>query len=376
MAGYIFSLDNLDSLNLCIETGVYSTNLKEIKNGLWSRPQEGTFADYFSMKAGDNVYFFIKRKIYGIGELINIGYDCKYLNYPKADIPVNYDFNTIKSKMLLNKDKQNLNNRYLCTFKASPNFFEMGIDMDDVLSSNPKSFRMLRAFWRLSFIKIDEEENKALRDIILKRNEKYIMKNNGVFPFYDKVHTAIQSKVNSDYKISSKEILKYCSDDDYIKHEMALEVSLIDILANTNHRIFGNWDYISHQVIASPFKHIDYMDKMDVFGYKYIPNFDTISQYILIEIKRNKATKDAINQIMKYVDWINQEYTFGDYSMIQAFLVCYEFPQDVIDYKNNICIRNFTKGRRPTISDTWTNVRLIKYFFDPKDRKLKFKEIK
>ncbi|WP_246637615.1 hypothetical protein [Crassaminicella profunda] len=369
-------MDNLDSLNLCIETGVYSTNLKEIKNGLWSRPQEGTFADYFSMKAGDNVYFFIKRKIYGIGELINIGYDCKYLNYPKADIPVNYDFNTIKSKMLLNKDKQNLNNRYLCTFKASPNFFEMGIDMDDVLSSNPKSFRMLRAFWRLSFIKIDEEENKALRDIILKRNEKYIMKNNGVFPFYDKVHTAIQSKVNSDYKISSKEILKYCSDDDYIKHEMALEVSLIDILANTNHRIFGNWDYISHQVIASPFKHIDYMDKMDVFGYKYIPNFDTISQYILIEIKRNKATKDAINQIMKYVDWINQEYTFGDYSMIQAFLVCYEFPQDVIDYKNNICIRNFTKGRRPTISDTWTNVRLIKYFFDPKDRKLKFKEIK
>ena len=40
--------------------------------------------------------------------------------------------------------------------------------MDDVLSYKPNSFRMLRAFWKLSFVKIDDEENKALKDIILK----------------------------------------------------------------------------------------------------------------------------------------------------------------------------------------------------------------
>ena len=36
--------------------------------------------------------------------------------------------------------------------------------MDDVLASNPSQFRMLRAFWKLSFIKIDDDENQALID--------------------------------------------------------------------------------------------------------------------------------------------------------------------------------------------------------------------
>ena len=34
---------------------------------------EGTLADYMSMKPGDNIYFFCKRRYYGIGELISIG---------------------------------------------------------------------------------------------------------------------------------------------------------------------------------------------------------------------------------------------------------------------------------------------------------------
>ncbi|MDI9208867.1 hypothetical protein MT361_09955 [Clostridium butyricum] len=75
--------------------------------------------------------------------------------------------------MILN-NKNNIDNRCFCIFKSYPNFFEQGIDMDDVLSSNPNKFKMLRAFWKLSFVKIDEDENKALKDIILKRNEEFI----------------------------------------------------------------------------------------------------------------------------------------------------------------------------------------------------------
>lgn len=376
LAGYIFSLDNVNSLNMCIDTGIYSTNLSEPKNNIWNIPHEGTFADYLSMKPGDNIYFFIKRKVYGIGELINVGFDCKYLNYPDATIPQNYDFDNISDLMLLNKDEKNLNNRCLCTFKPSPNFFKMGIDMDDILSSNPKSFRMLRAFWKLSFIKIDDEENKALKDIILKRNEEYIFKEYGNFEFNNKIHNYIYNKVNNFYKISSEQILIHCTSNDYLRHEMAIEAGIIDIISNTVHSIFGKWDYVSHQVIASPFKPIDYMDKMDIFGYKFIPGFNTISKYLLVEIKKDKGTKDAIDQIMKYVDWINQEYASNDYSMIEAFLVAYDFPQEVIDYKNNVCIRNFTKGRRPTVSDTWTNIKLIKYSFNYTNNELKFQEIK
>ncbi|SUY80090.1 Uncharacterised protein [Clostridium tetani] len=70
MAGYVFSINDVNSLKKCIENGIYSTNLSEPKNKNWGIHHEGTFADYISMKPGDNIYFFIDRKIYGIGELI------------------------------------------------------------------------------------------------------------------------------------------------------------------------------------------------------------------------------------------------------------------------------------------------------------------
>lgn len=376
MAGYIFSLDSIDSLKHCIENGIYSTNLTSPKNNLWKIHHEGTFADYISMKQGDNVYFFIERKIYGIGELINLGFDCKFLNYPDADIPIIKDYDSIKDKVLLNINEESINNRCICTFKPSPHFFQMGIDMDDVLSSNPKSFRMLRAFWKLSFIKIDDEENKALKDIILKRNEDYISKNGNNFTFSDELHSEFISKLSSTYEITSNNILHYCSDGDFIKHEMAIEANIVDVISKDKNSIFGNWDYVSHQVIASPFKPIDYMDKMDVFGYRYIPGYNTISKFLLVELKKDKANIEAVDQVMKYVDWINQEYTFGDYSMINAFLVAYDFSDELITYKEKVCHRHFTRGRRPTISAIWSNLRLIKYKYNQTYRKLYFEEIK
>lgn len=77
IAGYIFSLDDIDSLESCIEDGVYSTNLSSPKKTtdwqfIWRGYHEGTFADYLSMKEGDNVYFFNNRNIYGVGELVKI----------------------------------------------------------------------------------------------------------------------------------------------------------------------------------------------------------------------------------------------------------------------------------------------------------------
>jgi len=374
MAGYIFSLNSLESLDWCIENGVYGTKFPKPGNGFWRISHEGTFADYLSMKEGDTIYFFIKRKIYGVGELIKVGDDCKYLNYPASDKPITYKFEDVKSEMLINEDESFIVNRCICTFKPDPNFFELGIDMDDALASNPGKFRMLRAFWKLSFIKIDDEENKALRDIILKRNEKYILGDSGIFRFNNSMHDVIKKKVTKEYTITSERLLEYASNGNLIKHEMALEASLIDYITNNKTQVFGNWDYISHQVVASPFKPIDYMDKMDIFGFRYIARFDTISKYLLIEIKKDKATFDAIDQVMKYCDWINQEYAFGDYSMLSAFLVCSKISNEIVVYRDRICIRNFTIGRRPTVSECWSDVRLIEYTYE--NEFLKFEEIR
>ena len=123
------------------------------------------------MKPGNHIYFFCKRKIYGIGEIVEINADCKYLNYVDADEPIDYsEKEYYERKPLLSLGS--VNNRCFCTFKPKPCFFEQGVDMDDALNSNPAKFRMLRAMWKVSFIKVDEEEDKALRYIILKRNEE------------------------------------------------------------------------------------------------------------------------------------------------------------------------------------------------------------
>lgn len=44
--------------------------------------------------------------------------------------------------------------------------FAEGVDMDEVLSYRPSAFRMLRAFQNVTFIKIDDEENRALKECI------------------------------------------------------------------------------------------------------------------------------------------------------------------------------------------------------------------
>lgn len=374
MAGYIFTIDNLETLKQIISTGVYSTRLKIENITLWKSHHEGTFADYLSMKEGDNIYFFHKRKIYGVGVLTNIKDQCFYLNFPNADIPLSDSYEEIKEKMILNGSVENLNNRILCTFRAYPNFFEEGIDMDEVLTSNPAAFKMMRAMWKVSFIKIDDIENKAMIDVFLKKNEHLIDMNKCEAMIYP-IHNKINSLNLNQYKFTSDKILKMVEDKSKIKHEMAIEAALIDYISrNTTNNIFGHWDYISHQVIASPFKPIDYMDKMDIFGYRYVENFKTISKYLMIELKKDVANKEAVDQAMKYVDWIQQEYSH-DYGMIEAYIVAKDFPTNVIKYKNEIAKRIYTIGSRPAYTNTWAKLRLISYRYDTSINELIFEEI-
>lgn len=126
--------------------------------------------------------------------------------------------------------------------------------------------------------------------------------------------------------------------------------------------------------MASPFKPVDYMDKMDIFGYRYIEGFDTISKYIIVEIKKDSAEPEVIDQVMKYVDWVTVEYAHGDYSMIEAFVVASEFSEDVLAEKEKDAIRGYVKGYRPAESCLWKNLKLVKY--SCKDGHIVFDEVK
>lgn len=72
MSGYVFAIggdnDPIDSIKECIKIGGYSTYMKI--GSRYVSSFEGTLADYISMKPGDNIYFFSKRRYYGIGTRI------------------------------------------------------------------------------------------------------------------------------------------------------------------------------------------------------------------------------------------------------------------------------------------------------------------
>lgn len=384
MAGYIFSLDNEDSLQLYIKNGVYATKQSTPSNA-WRAHHEGIFGDYATMQEGDNIYFFIRRKIFGIGKLVKVGRDCKYFNFPNAGKPKKVAYDRIKEHLLWDEGEKSVKQRCLCLFEPDPIFFMYGVDMDDVLSSNPSAFKMLRAFWKLSFVKFDDEENQAFRDIILKRNQESlinIQSSSQIFD-YQPVHSSINNQlVVNDYSMTSgvSEMLTSCVEGDKLRHEMAIEAGTLCQLAINDLstcKIFGKWDYLSRQVIASPFKPIDYMDKMDLFGYSYVQGFKpTKAHYLVGEIKKDEGDSEAVDQILKYVDWVKDEYCYGDYSMINAFLICYNFSEQVITYAQDVGNRRYTIGMRPTQSLQWKNLKLVKYRFKNTLGKIEYEIVK
>ncbi len=292
-------------------------------------------------------------------------------------------YTVVKERLLWDEGDLSANQRCICVFEPDPYFFKLGIDMDDVLSSNPDSFRMLRVFWKLSFIKFDDEENQAFRDIILKRNQdalSMLREDDGVFEFRPS-HAQITRHLSAEYAFDSgmSAVLSGCADGDRLRHEMAIEAGLVHQLSVENTdttEVFGKWDYLSHQVVASPFKPVDYMDKMDLFGYAYVPEFEpTKSQFLVGEIKKDAARFEDVDQLLKYVDWVKDEYCYGDYSMIRAFLIAYEFDEDAVEHKQTVGMRRYTVGVRPAQSLEWRNVKLVRYAFDVASNRIEFRVI-
>lgn len=372
MAGYLFLLDKTADLNEQMRNGTYSTNMKNPENELWSSAMEGTIADYVTMKEGDNIYFFQKRKIYGIGELVRIDGRVISENFPGSLLPRYFEYEDIKNDLLIDNGEISAGNRLACFFRPSPYFFREGVDMDDVLSSAPEKFKMLRMIQQVSFIKVDDEENQALKNIILKRSLAALAAPGADNKFEDTHivnHATIADKLRPEYNIRINELMaEFANANGSLRHEMLVECAILYQLSYEHHNAvntFGRWDHLSHQVGASPFKPISYMDRIDVFGYAYIEGHrPTIERYLVVEIKAGKVTTDDLNQLMKYVDWIKNEYTDNEYAPIQAFLVGHSFEDDIEDDAEKIILRNYTIGNRPTKAASWANVKLVRYEVD------------
>ena len=125
----------------------------------------------------------------------------------------------------------------------------------------------------------------------------------------------------------------------------------------------GYWDYVSHQVIASPFKPIDYMDKIDVLAMRCLPNTKIPCKYLVAELKKDSADNGTIDQVLKYVDWVCSEYAYGDYEAIDACIIAAEYPDDIATYYRNVVQRYYTLGSHPVRNKQWNKLTLLKYTY-------------
>lgn len=360
MAGFIFTIkDDEKLLNLtnCFLYGRYSTKFN--KEPASTAPFCGTLADYCTMNEGDNIYFFHDRKIYGIGVLKKVGIDCKIKNYLDS-CKIIHKYIKLDKDYILNEKEDLDNYHWICFFEPSPHFYKDGLDMDDILSYKPETIKGLRTMWKKSFIKIDDEENDTIKELLYLRNYN----KSSFFTFNKSRQSEIESRITDEYKISMKDVLQEYKKEDKITIESALEGGILECLANKKHpEILGERNYINHQICASPFKPIDYMDRIDIFAYnsKTVCGTRIVTKYLVIELKADEADNDSVTQILKYVDFISKNYAYGDYSLIEAKIIAYDFSKVDIAKAKEISKREYLISSHPVVSRFWDNLELIKY---------------
>lgn len=382
MAGYIMTLGAIDdgtlvsfqgsvkqkelllkenALKKCVKDGIYATCINSMSGPSFL----GTRADYLGMRPGDNIYFFFNRCIYGVGELVGIEENSVFAN--------------VKGRLYNFYD--NTKCPYFCLFKSAPHFFKNGVDMDEVLISNPDAFRMLRFFHQRSFIKLDDMENKALKSFIIQKNEanladfnshKHYDSSNQEKTFRDIEKTVLENK--NIFTLNSKNIFEEGENTKKYLHRVSsetyIESLILDYTKRTN-RLLGYWDFITRQYPASPAKPAEYVDFMDIFGYRYVKGYKKegiISKYVVMELKSNEVNEDTILQVMKYVDWICKEFAHNDYSMIEAYIIGYSMDENLLRDNEKLYTRYFIESSKHNANrgidvktGEWKEVKFVNY---------------
>lgn len=388
MSGYIFALDSAETLRLYAESGVYATKISR-PDHYWNANHLYTLGDYLTMRSGDLVFFFIKRKIYGVGRLIRLlespSAAVAACNYPKSYMP---DRRYSRTELLWDEG-DNLDRPWLCFFQPFPCFFKHGLDIDEVLDADVRGVvQALRVFERVSFLQMRDDEANLLNDLFVRRFGE------GGAEQYDSHHVlshdGIRERVGrrpTDYVLDTRELIRsYAEPTGRVRSEAALETWLIDEIGRADASvtaIVGDWDFITHQVPASPNKPVVYMDRIDLLGWETRCLAEgakpTVCRLKVVEVKKDllagRLGEETVTQLMKYVDWITTHEAGGDYSMVDAYLVACGFSDETINYCMERARREFVFQRRPFVSMTWDNITLVAYWYDRATDSLKLEQV-
>lgn len=409
MKGVIFSIKKNkksveDVLNILREGfhGVWqSPSGKKPEDREWNAQQVGTFADYSTLEPGDKVFLFRDRVIYGIGELKipeSLEVDTPaLLNYPNSD---EHSFEEPEEEPLYKPEEWD-RLRVVFPFIPGPRLFEEGIDMDKALSSPMREYFWGLRFWRgFSFRLLGETETEALVKMFLKRFEG----EEGLEPKRDEsshmeyVEKNFHGTFSPEFHIS-KNPSAHLKEGVTFRKENWVHATLIEALRTNDGEslpsclIDSNRKNVFREMTASPPKPPKWADSIDVVSTYHHPEYeDVTTRYSVFEVKKDEVDSSKvedynkkISQVMKYVDFIAQKYTDGDYGGIDAYYVARDFSEEFLEFyteskEGGQTDSDIISPTRDYIVDThdvetaevWDNLKLLKYSWDECKNKVIF----
>jgi hypothetical protein len=379
MPGYIMNLDSRRKLELYVKSGAYGTIIKRPDKDWWQPAQEMTLADYLTIRPGALVFFFLKREIYGVGRVVSFDVGDQKLvalaNYRGASFPHASPPRNPEDYLWRENGEENL--RWVIFFEPYPYFFRTSLDMDEVLASDVKGItRSLRIFERVSFLQMEDEETQIILDLLLRRNEDVFNGQPSPRRVFDcqvmQTHARVRNHDLINYRIDLEALIeRYAERNGAVRHEALVHAWLAKALTERQDvvvKIFGNWDFVTNQYPASPQKPVQWMDKIDIFGYvakTITPEAEpTVVRYKIVEIKKGKVkSSDEVNQLIKYVDWVAHTRAGGDYSLVDAYFVAHDYADSVVQYVQDTLPKDFVTPRRPYVPARWQQLQLIRYTY-------------
>lgn len=321
--GLFIALYDEDSLKLYLDKGVYGFLMKPVmtpKPSVQSRYYQ-VLADYACSREGTDVFFFLKRKIVYGGRIFgNKDVGSFYLNGQtspigrKADANLFWDESVRKAYFAtdepgifkIRKDGADKAQPFMFQFFQNENTGKYIISDDLYFELGKYPYPLpSNSMQGMGFCTLTPGEVKTLNELISKSEKRIDFEGLGEIDKHGE-ETVFDDKLVS-------------LDEDLV-NEAQLEFTILSSLEPFAD--FLTDDYVlCRQVPISPFKPSE-MDRADICLYSMshpikngtIPN-------VVIELKKDKATRPAYEQVARYLRWLESITTPEEFDEVQVFII-------------------------------------------------------
>jgi hypothetical protein len=402
MKGFLFNVGKDGNISKIFDRGIFGVRLGALGPALYS-----TLADYSTVKPGDKVFFFQKRLVYGVGEVVDPNQTRRgaFLNYPNSVFHRLYgeEPHLVTSEGLSpngknaaigpNDDPEWARVSVVVPFGPSPYFFESGIDVDEILSTQGFDYAWgLKFNWQRSFVQLGWRETQTLLEIFLRRFKASFGKH-GHTGSSKRSLASDSSRIHKEHnppfmltKLVAEENNLFIDSNGAIKQEGILHGLLAEELESSSSVLapmegLRRLD-VFHELPASPGKPPSYIDRMDVVAFDSSIAMPEIPVHVhILEAKKDElpvggtSVEGHLAQVMKYVDFVARNYTGGNYDAISAYLVSFGFSADFRERADKLARRTYVLDpHEEHPSRTWSDLNLFFYSWDKKTNRLRLKK--